>query len=105
MYSLYFAFGFDDRTAELSYFYLQFLIAKSTENINHRNLDGYTPLHLGCLYDKPECVKALLAAGADANIYSAKSGTASSKSILHLSANIEMLNLVISIYRLNRCLP
>lgn len=57
-------------------------MAKSTENINHRNLDGYTPLHLGCLYDKPECVKALLAAGADANIHSTKIKTSSSKYIL-----------------------
>lgn len=29
---------------------------------------GYTPLHLACVADKPECVKALLLAGADVNI-------------------------------------
>lgn len=37
------------------------------------NSEGYTPLHLSCQWDKPDCVKALLSAGADANIQSAKS--------------------------------
>lgn len=36
--------------------------------MNHLNSDGYTPLHLACLKDKPDCVKALLLAGADVNI-------------------------------------
>lgn len=36
--------------------------------MNHLNSDGYTPLHLACTKDKPECVKALLLAGADVNI-------------------------------------
>lgn len=36
--------------------------------MNHCNSDGYTPLHLACLADKPECVKHLLLAGADGNI-------------------------------------
>lgn len=52
---------------------LQILATKSTENINNLNNEGYTPLHLSCQWDKPDCVKALLAAGADANIQSAKS--------------------------------
>ncbi|XP_075164146.1 calcium-independent phospholipase A2 VIA isoform X1 [Haematobia irritans] len=47
---------------------LNILIEKSTVNLNHINSDGYTPLHLACLSDKPECVKALLIAGADVNI-------------------------------------
>lgn len=51
----------------------QILATKSTENINNLNNEGYTPLHLSCQWDKPDCVKALLAAGADANIQSAKS--------------------------------
>lgn len=50
----------------------QLLAAKSSENINNLNNDGYTPLHLSCQCDKPDCVKALLAAGADANIHSTK---------------------------------
>lgn len=36
--------------------------------LNSRNSDGYTPMHLACLNDKPECVKALLLMGADVNI-------------------------------------
>jgi calcium-independent phospholipase A2 len=38
------------------------------KSLNYRNLEGYTPLHLACLADKPECVKALIVAGADVNI-------------------------------------
>ncbi|KAI8040718.1 hypothetical protein M5D96_006661 [Drosophila gunungcola] len=41
---------------------------KSTVNLNHLNSDGYTPLHVACLTDKPENVKALLLAGADVNL-------------------------------------
>ncbi|XP_017773302.1 PREDICTED: 85/88 kDa calcium-independent phospholipase A2 [Nicrophorus vespilloides] len=36
--------------------------------MNARNHQGYTPLHIACLADKPECVKALLLGGADVNI-------------------------------------
>jgi calcium-independent phospholipase A2 len=43
------------------------LSQKSTVNLNHCNLDGYTPLHAACLSDNPDCVNALLCAGADAN--------------------------------------
>nr|XP_029732321.1 85/88 kDa calcium-independent phospholipase A2-like isoform X5 [Aedes albopictus] len=46
---------------------INLLTAKSTANLNHCNADGYTPLHLACLSDKPDCVKALLLAGADTN--------------------------------------
>lgn len=35
--------------------------------INSRNADNYSPLHLACLHDKPECVKELLKNGADVN--------------------------------------
>lgn len=41
---------------------------KSTMNLNHCNLDGYTPLHAACLSNNPDCVNALLCAGADVNI-------------------------------------
>ncbi|XP_041449949.1 85/88 kDa calcium-independent phospholipase A2 isoform X1 [Drosophila obscura] len=44
------------------------LTDKSTVNLNHLNSDGYTPLHVACVTDKPECVKALLLAGADVNL-------------------------------------
>lgn len=50
----------------------QVLAAKSTDNLNNLNNEGHTPLHLSCQWDKPDCVKALLAAGADANIQSEK---------------------------------
>lgn len=35
--------------------------------INQVNFDGYTPLQLACLTDKPECVRELLKEGADVN--------------------------------------
>lgn len=44
------------------------LTSKSTVNLNHCNLDGYTPLHAACLSNNPDCVNALLCAGADVNI-------------------------------------
>lgn len=47
---------------------LQALSRDSTRCLNSRNKNGETPLHLGCRNDKPECVKALLLAGADVNI-------------------------------------
>ncbi|KAG8239488.1 hypothetical protein J437_LFUL019185, partial [Ladona fulva] len=37
-------------------------------SLNVRNTMGHTPLHVACLSDKPNCVRALLAAGADVNI-------------------------------------
>ncbi|KAJ8957044.1 hypothetical protein NQ314_006603 [Rhamnusium bicolor] len=40
--------------------------------LNARNKNGHTPLHMSCLADKPECVKALLLAGADVNIAATK---------------------------------
>lgn len=93
---------------DFSSLFLQFLAAKSTENINHRNSDGYTPLHLGCLYDKPECVKALLAAGADANIHSAKRGATSSEFynpfILSLKWNLDK-KILILLFRFDCRLP
>ncbi|KAH8257606.1 hypothetical protein KR038_011853 [Drosophila bunnanda] len=47
---------------------INLIIDKSTVNLNHLNSDGYTPLHVACVTDKPECVKALLLAGADVNL-------------------------------------
>nr|CAD7447762.1 unnamed protein product [Timema bartmani] len=47
---------------------IQALSALSTKCLNLRNFKGYTPLHVACLADKPDCVKALLRAGADVNI-------------------------------------
>lgn len=44
------------------------LTSKSTANLNHCNLDGYTPLHAACLSNNPDVVNALLCAGADVNI-------------------------------------
>lgn len=37
-------------------------------SLNSRNSNGHTPLHVACLNNKPECVKALLLIGADVNI-------------------------------------
>ncbi|XP_052862024.1 85/88 kDa calcium-independent phospholipase A2 [Anopheles cruzii] len=60
---------------------INLLTAKSTLNLNHCNADGYTPLHLSCLADKPDCVKALLLAGADTNKRARCAGNSHSKSI------------------------
>lgn len=65
---------------------LQLIVAKTTENINNLNNEGYTPLHLSCQWDKPDCVKALLAAGADANIQSAKTKGYTSRSEHHFDS-------------------
>ena len=43
--------------------------------INTPNKDGQTPLHLACVADKPECVKALIAAGANINLAGKDQGT------------------------------
>lgn len=43
--------------------------------INSKNIDGQTPLHLACLADKPDCVKALIAAGANINLSSSDEGS------------------------------
>lgn len=45
--------------------------SSSPRCLNSRNHNGHTPLHMACLADKSECVKALLLAGADVNITAA----------------------------------
>lgn len=47
---------------------LQVLSRDSTRCLNAQNEHGETALHLACRGNKPECVKALLLAGADVNI-------------------------------------
>ncbi|XP_046387917.1 85/88 kDa calcium-independent phospholipase A2-like [Ischnura elegans] len=44
-------------------------------SLNVRNGMGHTPLHVACLSDKPNCVRALLAAGADVNITATRVST------------------------------
>ncbi|GAB6030891.1 hypothetical protein CHUAL_007723 [Chamberlinius hualienensis] len=46
---------------------IQMLVNRSSDLINQRNIAGQTPLHLACIADKPDCVKALIYAGADVN--------------------------------------
>ena len=45
------------------------------ELINSKNKDGHTPLHLACMADKPDCVKSLIAAGANINLPSCDQGS------------------------------
>ncbi|GLH07344.1 Transient receptor potential channel pyrexia [Gryllus bimaculatus] len=59
--------------AESSKDIIMALCAESTKCLNMQNSIGYTPLHRACLADKPECVKALLRAGADVNISATRS--------------------------------
>lgn len=66
---------------------------KSTVNLNHCNLDGYTPLHAACLSNNPDCVNALLCAGADVNISARhvsnmQSRTPSTSSKFHIKKNL-----------------
>lgn len=44
------------------------LTNKTVVNLNHINLEGITPLHKACMSNNPDCVHALLCAGADCNI-------------------------------------
>ena len=41
---------------------------RSPTTLNQRNVDGYTAMHWACLSNNPDCVNALLLAGADVNI-------------------------------------
>lgn len=50
---------------------LQLLTDVHLKCLNDHNAKGHTPLHMACLADKPECVKALMLAGADCNISAA----------------------------------
>uniref|UniRef100_A0A6B2E6X8 phospholipase A2 n=1 Tax=Phlebotomus kandelakii TaxID=1109342 RepID=A0A6B2E6X8_9DIPT len=70
---------------------INILAAKSTVNMNHCNSDGYTPLHLACLADKPECVKALLLAGADVNISARNISAVYNKRTEHASSVADFL--------------
>lgn len=55
------------------YFSTQALVQGSFPKcLNARNKNGHTPLHMACLADKPDCVKALILAGADVNIAATK---------------------------------
>lgn len=44
------------------------MTTKGSALLNLPNEAGKTPLHLACEGDKPDCVKALLCAGADVNV-------------------------------------
>ncbi|KAI8426055.1 hypothetical protein MSG28_005021 [Choristoneura fumiferana] len=44
---------------------LQTLASKTAATLNVYNKQGYTPLHMACLANAPDCVRALLLAGAD----------------------------------------
>lgn len=60
-------------------------------SLNSRNSNGHTPMHVACLNNKPECVKALLLIGADVNV-PASEGQPSSPSyvgdFLHSKPNV-----------------
>ncbi|XP_014367859.2 85/88 kDa calcium-independent phospholipase A2 [Papilio machaon] len=48
------------------------LANKKATSLNIYNKQGYTPLHVSCLANAPDCVRALLLAGADVNLSAAK---------------------------------
>ncbi|CAL4128824.1 unnamed protein product, partial [Meganyctiphanes norvegica] len=47
---------------------IELVCKRESRLLNHPNAAGETPLHVACKSDKPECVKALLCAGADVNV-------------------------------------
>ncbi|CAH2245451.1 jg8709 [Pararge aegeria aegeria] len=48
------------------------LAGKTSASLNIYNKQGYTPLHMACLADAPDCVRALILAGADVNLTAAE---------------------------------
>lgn len=48
------------------------LTSKNRSSLNIYNKQGYTPLHTACLANEPDCVRALILAGADVNLSAAK---------------------------------
>ncbi|KAL0822332.1 hypothetical protein ABMA28_004431 [Loxostege sticticalis] len=48
------------------------LAGKAAASLNVINKQGYTPLHMACLANAPDCVRALLLAGADVNLTAAQ---------------------------------
>ncbi|KAL0271268.1 UNVERIFIED_CONTAM: hypothetical protein PYX00_008411 [Menopon gallinae] len=65
---------------------INLLCEKSKNTLNSKNKRGYTPLHRACLSDKPECVRALLQAGADVNITATQKETNAVPRKLELSS-------------------
>ncbi|XP_072947664.1 85/88 kDa calcium-independent phospholipase A2 isoform X1 [Epargyreus clarus] len=47
---------------------INIIASRNTSSLNVYNRQGYTPLHVACLADAPDCVRALLLAGADVNL-------------------------------------
>ncbi|XP_026746516.1 uncharacterized protein LOC113507792 isoform X2 [Trichoplusia ni] len=58
------------------------LATKSPSSLNVYNKQGYTPLHTACLADAPDCVRALMLAGADVNLSAAKRTTSAHQGIV-----------------------
>ncbi len=56
----------------------QILASRAPSCLDYRNANGNTPLHVACLADKRDCVKALLLAGADVNVSSSPAADNSS---------------------------
>ncbi|XP_063363554.1 85/88 kDa calcium-independent phospholipase A2 [Cydia amplana] len=58
------------------------LASKTATSLNVYNKQGYTPLHMGCLANAPDCVRALLLAGADVNLPAKRQSTANTTSAI-----------------------
>lgn len=58
----------------------QVLAGKTSASLNIYNKQGYTPLHMACLADAPDCVRALILSGADVNLSAAEKRTVVSAS-------------------------
>ncbi|XP_060802658.1 85/88 kDa calcium-independent phospholipase A2 [Amyelois transitella] len=54
---------------------INMLASSDPSCLNVYNKQGYTPLHTACLADAPDCVRALLLAGADVNLAASKRTT------------------------------
>ena len=49
-------------TSKLKYYFFQ-MLGEKPELLKERNQEGFTPLHIACREDLPECVQAFLCAG------------------------------------------
>ncbi|XP_050351529.1 85/88 kDa calcium-independent phospholipase A2 [Nymphalis io] len=57
------------------------LIGKTANLLNKYNKQGYTPLHMACIANAPDCVRALIMAGADVNLPATPGGTYTTSTI------------------------
>ncbi|CAH2090871.1 unnamed protein product [Euphydryas editha] len=56
---------------------INILVGKTTTFLNKYNNQGYTPIHMACLANSPDCIRTLIVAGADVNLPATPGSTSS----------------------------